>query len=380
LARWAVLGKLVHPVENPTPFGDALLSAPGVFLFYLGRIVFPWPISINFAARPTVGVELLGFIIPAVIGTIIIVIVVLLVRRSYIKTAGAMLFFLPLLPAFNLTAFPVDQIVHDRYLYLPLFGALLIVFAALEKRISPRWLLIVSAVVAIPFSVQTFLGNRIWASDLTLWEQAVRADPASASNYSQLGTALSLAGRQQEAVDAFNSALGIAPFPNAYLGRAQALIATGQFEEAVRDMQTVTEMKTDDINAYTLYQSYEALAVALQRKNDLGFAERSLRDARKRLPIYFAALTEKIAVILYLRNQKADALAELEAAQNEARTELLPNSKAVFFRLGLLYAEKGDKARAKAAFQEFLKLTARFGNETMSAERKAAAEALRQLG
>jgi predicted Zn-dependent protease len=121
------------------------------------------------------------------------------------------------------------------------------------------------------------------------------------------------------------------------------------------------------------------LAIALQRKNDLVSAERFLREARKRLPIYFAALTEKIAVVMYLKGNKTGALEELESARARARTELLPTSKNVFLRLGMLYGELGDRTKAKADLAEYLKRTENATDPQILAERKAAAEMFRSL-
>jgi len=46
-------------------------------------------------------------------------------------TCGLVLFAFVLLPALNVNAFVPEQVVHDRYLYLPLLGAL--------GKSSPRW-------------------------------------------------------------------------------------------------------------------------------------------------------------------------------------------------------------------------------------------------
>ncbi|MBK8150085.1 MAG: tetratricopeptide repeat protein [Acidobacteria bacterium] len=375
--RWAVLGRITQPVENAVQFGDALRSVPSVFIFYLKQIVFPITLSVNYPLRPVTDLGISGFIVPAIASLVALAGLFYLARRSFLAALGLLLFLLPLLPVFNLTAFPADQMVHDRYLYLPLFGILIVVFASIERLVDPRFLLAAVVAISVALGVQTFLYNRVWANDLALWEHSVSVDPNSASGQAQYGVALSENGRNQEAINAFNAALDIEPSPYAYLGRAQTLIKNGQFEEAVWDLQTLTEMKSDKVNAYTLYQSYEALGVALQRKNDLVRAERVLREARKRLPIYQAALTEKIAVVLYLKNDKRSALTELESARNQARSELLPTSKSVFFRLGLLYTENGDSANARAAFQEFLKITGSITDREILAQRKQAAEILR---
>ena len=138
-------------------------------------------------------------------------------------------------------------------------------------------------------------------------------------------------------------------------------------------------MSPERINAYTLFQGYEALALALQGKQDLAGAEKLLLAARERLPIYRAALTEKLAVILYLQNRKPDALKELEGARAQARVEMLPASKGVFLRLGMLYAELGRTAEARASLQEFLQFTRNSKSKMEMDDRRQAEELLKKL-
>ena len=101
--------------------------------------------------------------------------------------------------------------------------------------------------------------------------------------------------------------------------------------------------------------------------------------ARQRLPIYYAALTEKLAVVLYNQNRKPEALAELEAVRDRARTEYLGESKGVFLRLGMLYAELGKKREAKAALEEYLSTTADVQDAASIDERRTASQLLRQV-
>jgi tetratricopeptide (TPR) repeat protein len=55
--------------------------------------------------------------------------------------------------------------------------------------------------------------------------------------------------------------------------------------------------------------------------------------------------------------KKDDALRELESAKSQSRREFLPESKNIFLRLGMLYAESGKNNEAKEALREYLKLS-----------------------
>ena len=101
-------------------------------------------------------------------------------------------------------------------------------------------------------------------------------------------------------------------------------------------------------------------------------------EARKKLLQYAGALSEKIAVILYQSGQKDNALAQLEAAKPYARRELLPESRLVFYRLGLLYQEAGKPNEARAALQEYLALTDDMQDPITQQTRPLAAAALQK--
>ena len=95
--------------------------------------------------------------------------------------------------------------------------------------------------------------------------------------------------------------------------------------------------------------------------------------------MYNAALTEKLAVILYNENRKQDAVNELENAKSSAMKETLPASKAVLYRLGMLYAELGNRQAAVQDLNMFLRLSTTAKDLETDAERQDAIGMLRKL-
>jgi hypothetical protein len=65
--------------------------------------------------------------------------------------------------------------------------------------------------------------------------------------------------------------------------------------------------------------------------------------------------------------------------KDAAAREFLPASKAVFFRLGLLYAETGNKQAAYENLNAFLRFSRAAKDKETDNERQEATEALRQL-
>lgn len=384
--RWAILGRISQPAENAANLFSAILSAPSVFIFYLKQIIFPITIGTNYPLRAVEGFDVFRFVLPFVISVAAIVLFYLLARRSFVQKIGLALFILPILPTMNITAYVPEQIVHDRYLYLPLLGFLLIIFPylaeILQKKVpekSETFLLVIGVLLSVPLAVQTFINNEYWKNELALWEHNIKVDPTSSFSFSQYGYALLEKEKYAEALEAFNTSLDIRSAAITLMGRARANIYLNNYEEAVWDLQTIVESPDKDLNAYTLYQSYESLALALSQNGKNDHAETILRDARKRLPLYHAALTEKLAITLYQQNRKAEALRELEEARAQARRELLPESKNIFMRLGMLYGEAGQKDKAREALQEYMKVTSGLNDKESTKNRQQVNGFLKQL-
>ncbi len=386
LVRWLILGQISHPVEDSASFSSALFTVPSAFLFYLKQIIFPLSLGANYPLRVVESLDFVNFLLPLVISTAVLILLFLLAKRSFVQKIGLLIFILPLIPAMNFTVFPSEQIVHDRYLYLPLLGFLMIVVPYLKelaekfsKEKNEQIILAIAVLISIPLGIKTFFYNQVWANNLVLWEHSVKIDANSAFNWSQYGAVLAEQGRHSEVFEAYNKSLAVKSSAQALLGRARANLYLQQFDEAVRDLRTVTAMPNENLDIYTLYQTYEALAIALTEQKKFDEAIKSLIEARKRLPIYHAALTEKLAVIYYQTGEKNAALRELENAKDQAKNELLPESKTVLLRLGMLYAELGEREKSRAVLQEYLEITAPLQDKITIEDRKQALNLLKQL-
>jgi len=384
-ARYIVLGAVsLPPGDAHANLRETFLSVPSMFVFYLKQMVFPLWLGANYPLRPVAEPSLLEFFLPLLISLTALVLFFLLARRSFVQKFGFALFILTLAPAMNASAFPLEQIVHDRYLYLPLFGFLMMIFphlAALLERITKKDLALAALAIllGLPLAVKTFFYNQVWKNELALWSHAVKIDQNSAFNWAQYGATLSENGKIDEAIEAYDNAIDIRPTALAYYGMARNLVAQKRYEEAIHNTKTVIEMPPETTNAYQIYQSYELLSLILTDQKQYGEAQKYLFEARRRLPIYYAALTEKLAVVMYQTGEKTSALRELEAARAQARAELLPESKSVLLRLGMLYAEMNRKDEAKAVLQEYLRLTANLKDNVTINDRRQAAALFQQL-
>jgi protein O-mannosyl-transferase len=383
IVRARVLGAITLPVEDPVAGSDAILTISKVFVFYLRQIAFPVWLGPALPLRPVESFSVTDVFVPLMISVAVLWGLWKLARQSYFQTFGLALFVLLLLPVLNPGNFGTEQLVHDRYLYLPLAGILMILVpaiirmaAAYESATGRKLLAAAFGVVVLALGVKTVLYNRVWSNNVTLWQYAVTIDPGAAHAWQNLGSSTPSA---PEALDAFDRSLQIRPNAVGFVGKSRSLIGLNRFEDAIVPARQAIAADPNEVNAFSLYQAYEAETFALANLRRYTEAETSLKEARQRLPIYHAALTEKLAVILYTQNKKQEALAELEAVRTRARNEFLVDSKVVFLRLGMLYAELGRKPEAKVALEEYLATTTDIGDTTLVEERRRATALLRQV-
>ncbi|MGQ0543188.1 MAG: tetratricopeptide repeat protein [Blastocatellia bacterium] len=381
LTRFLVLGSVAQTAEDSASVFSSLLSAPIIFLFYLGQVFFPLWLGPNYGVRPVESIEFIQFVVPLLTVVALFAAGWLVVRLSRIRMFAIAMFILPLIPVFNVTAFPSEQIVHDRYLYLSLLGMLTFLFLLVPStNRAPKFVLAATLALAFLLGFQTLRYSSVWKSDLSLWRHSVTIDQSSSFNWLQLGSVLTEKELIDEAIDAHNKSLAIRPSALALVGRARNQITKRESNAAITDLKEVLNLPPESINAYTLFQAYEAYVVAQQSVNRLADAEVSLREARIRLPIYRAALTEKLAVVLYLQNKKPEALTELESVRDQARVEMLTSSKFVFLRLGMLNAEIGKVTEAKRDLSEFLERTKLSSDPNILSDRKQALALIERLG
>lgn len=385
-ARYFAIGAISHPTEDAVSLNDTIFTIPSMFVFYLKQTIFPLWLGANHPLRPNNRFDFVNFLIPLLVSIAALVLFFFLAKRSFVQKIGLAIFILTLLPAMNASGFMFEQIVHDRYLYFPLFGFLMMVLPFLyeicaklfkEKSRAAFVLLIIS--LSVPLILKTYFYNQVWKTELGLWQEAVKVDPQSAFNWSQFGAILSEENKTDEAIEAYNNSIDVRPTALAYLGLGRNFLAQNQFEEAVFNARIVIEMPKEKVNAYTLFQAYELETLALMQNNKPAQAEKSLLQARKNLPLYYAALTEKLAVVLYQQNRKQDALTELESAKNQAKAEFLPSSKTVLLRLGMLYFEMGKPDEAKKVLSEYLKITGSLSDAISISDRKQALELLKKI-
>jgi tetratricopeptide (TPR) repeat protein len=376
LARGLVLGRV--QVATPWRMGipGILVNAPQLLAFYLRQSLWPMELGPSYrlrAVRPD-ALDAARFWLPLALVAACAGVAWRLARGSGAARLGLALFVLLLLPAFNIDAFIPEQLVHDRYLYLPLLGILLAIAARVDGPRTQGLALALALFLSVPLAVAASRYARAWTSERALWERGVRSDPGSSFNWAQYAHALVQEGDLAAARSAVDRALGIGPVTMGFLTRSEIAVRERRFAEAERDLLKVLADQPDNA------QAYERLALCYQAEGRLAEAEATLRKGREWAPYRRCAFGSHIAAILYVAGRRAEALAELESVRPLTAAEPSAPCRISLVRLGSMYAELGRGADAARAFEEYLRLSAPFDDAETRALRQGVQRQLAGLG
>lgn len=275
-ATWSVLWAcgVAHGVLNPATKGahvgfaytdvaplNYALTQFGALLQYLKLSVWPHPLCLDYtwpvAQSP-------GRIIPQAI-----VIVLLLVSAVWAFFRAPRLgflaawFFVILAPTSSFI--PIKDTLFEHRVYLSLAAVVIAVVVAgdrLLQQLARRalWADVKRRFVAsaLAVTVVALLGygtvrrNQDYHNVVSMWRDVAAKRPNNARAFEQLGTALVIEGKKNEAVVEYQNAVQIdSDFSSAHANLANALSQTGRFEEAVKHYHEVLRIEPDHIEACT---------------------------------------------------------------------------------------------------------------------------------
>src|SRR5439155_8974735 len=207
-----IIARIVQPADMApaVPVWQRPLIAADALAFYLGKIVWPVGLTIDYARTPQAvlrsGAIYWTWLIPAALAAAI------LIARKRWLTASALLFAAGLLPVLGLTTFLFQRFstVADRFVYLSMLA---VAFAA-AKAVSLRWnraVVLGCAIVLIVLAAESAVQVRTWRNRLSLYAHAVAVTPQSAGAHNNYGSALWRAGNADAARREFERALEIDP-------------------------------------------------------------------------------------------------------------------------------------------------------------------------
>ena len=192
--------------------GGSLTSAmellPRILVLYLKNLVWPTGLCADY------GIVSISHLSPAFCMVLLILMATafgLAMWRSPRLSFAVLVVVLPILPVANLI--PIYRPAADRYLYLPMAGAALLLACFLcSKLLLTRRAYATAATAAIAVVLLVFGWINIdrqgaWGSSIALWQDTIQKNPLSHTAAGGLGEALRLDGRLQESEKYFRQAI-----------------------------------------------------------------------------------------------------------------------------------------------------------------------------
>jgi tetratricopeptide (TPR) repeat protein len=317
ILRYEVLGGLNFTQTRVSVYAW-LLTVPSILFFYLRHWFFPAQYSefydLFYQSEPNVWHVILPGVVLLAIGILVWKFRGQLGSRE-VGFAG-MWILIPLLPALDTVVFRPDELVHDRYLYVPSLGAALLVGLLVEpigragvKVFGRPFRLVASGLaLAVVLALCSVHASSFWVNDYALMTRAHQIAPKDLTVQNDLGVELLLRGKVDEAQAMFEQAGKEHPrdWAAAFnLGRAEYL--KHDYAEAEKHLRRAIQLRP------TAADPYVTLGQIQLKANRPGDALESMRRAVELSP--FSPKFHTIyGVVLEVNGKCPAAVTEFEAA------------------------------------------------------------------
>jgi tetratricopeptide (TPR) repeat protein len=238
---------------------------------------------------------------------------------------------------------PLADVVLEHRAYIPGLGVAFL-FAGVFHWIARnhgnlRWIAVASLVIC--FGLMTISRNRVFADNISLWEDAVAKGPQKPRPHFNLGQAYQDAQRLTDAIQQYQQALALKPdIHAAYSNMAAIYLDQKQFDKGEEMLLKVTSLSP------TFTEGFINLAVLYIRRQEPDKALVAIDHALETNPQSFAAHYNKGEAL----TQKGQFKLALESYQEAVH--LRPDLDSFKVTLGMAYSRAGDRAAAEKQFSE----------------------------
>jgi tetratricopeptide (TPR) repeat protein len=353
IVRVHFFGTLQYNEGNIRPLYDNVLTQFRAWVHYLGTLLLPFNLNVDYDFRISHSIFESRVIFSILVLIILAVVIWRISKASRMAVFFASWFVLNLLPTNSLI--PLEDVVTDRWLYLPAVGYAVILAMAAEwlfrvkvrpsSRTGKLVFVFFCALLLEFYGFATVLRNFTWTSYWTLWEDAVTKSPNKARPHTALGLAFTSVGRIEEAIGEFKKAIQLNPMAGgAYLNLGYIYNKQGRFEEAIQAYK-----KAMVVTPRLAAECHNNLGNAYLDQGRKQEAINEFRLALRERPGY-ARPYFKLGGIYEEDGNIDQAIACLEKA---ARTE--PEFVPIHQALMRLYEKKGWAQKAREARENFHK-------------------------
>ncbi len=329
-------------------FSTRLENALVAYALYLAKLFVPiklavfYPIPANFPALT---------LILALASLCAVTAVALRWVRAQPEWFFGWAFFLgTLFPVSGLAVQVGQQLMADRYTYLPALGIFIMISWTLAAGLARRPGLTLPGIgicglILIGLLTLTRKQLSTWKNSMTLFEHALRVTENNHVAHNNLAAVLFRAGQEAEAGKHAAEALRLKPdYSDAHINFANELIRLERRTEAREHLEIANRLKPTPGAQYNL-------ANLLQESGDFIGAESLYRQALEKRPSLFEARYNR-ALCLVKLGQPEEAISEFRAV-----IAVQPTNSGARLNLGSALAAQNRLAEATEVFQQQVSLT-----------------------
>ena len=260
-----------------------------------------------------------------------------------------------------------EAAMADRYAYIPLIGIFVMIgFGIADLAQEKNWGFkpaIPAAAALIALSFMTYCQIGYWQTSEELWSHTLAVTRNNFVAEDNLGGALILEGKEEEAHAHFEAAARINPKdPMSHSNLGTYSMTHNQMREAVRQYEAAADLTSDP---GLLAQTYANLGAAYRALGDDDQAQTNYNHSLRLNPNQYNAWLG-LGLLAQKQGKLTEAITDLSRS-----VELEPTAQG-YLSLGRALAQSGRNADALAAYDQALKISPNF------AEAQQAAAALRQ--
>jgi len=328
------------------PLPQRLLNGAVSYLSYLRMFFLPFGLAAHYPLRPH------SAALAAVCVTFIAAVTAWAIysarKRPYLVT-GWFWYLGMLVPVIGIVQVG-SQALADRYTYTPLIGIGIVIVwlvgdAVAVRRESREIAAIACSVVFVVLAAMTIRQTLYWKDGITLFRRAVEVVPDDGFSHLMLGKAYMREFDATSAVPHYQRAMELTPNDrNVAFGLGTALSLAGRDEEAIPYLRAATTSYSKPEDAFT------NLGHALLRKNLLEDARIQFSQALKIDPNQDGAIVG-LGIAEGMLGNGARSIELLTTAVKRQ-----PANAEARFNLGIAFLSSGKNAEAVAQFEEVLRL------------------------
>ncbi len=194
----------------------------------------------------------------SIILLILIIVILIRYRKNKWLMIGFLFYFVSIFFLLRFDDLKDENIVADRFMYLPSLGFCLMLGVLLERifvRLSKsrQQVMIVGLIIVYGFlAAKTFTQSKVWENSFSLWSYVVAKNPQIPTAILNLGDTYNKMGDYDKAIGEFNRALELNDkFSLAYNNRGMAYGMKGYYDLALADFNKAIELDPQYVDAIT---------------------------------------------------------------------------------------------------------------------------------